>query len=168
MSKIDGIFVDLDGTLIDFTKKAIEIAGFVPDHEPHNKEKRKVFWAKIGAHVKRGGRFFAEMDMLHDGPKLWAYLLEVSVPKRICSATGHLKGAAEEKHELVTRHLGAEYAETAIFVRNGDDKALHAKPTHVLIDDRPKVLKPWIDAGGVGILHVSAADTIKQLKELGL
>jgi hypothetical protein len=37
-----------------------------------------------------------------------------------------------------------------------------------LIDDRADNIQRWKDAGGVGVLHTSAADTIQQLKELGL
>jgi hypothetical protein len=35
-----------------------------------------------------------------------------------------------------------------------------------LIDDRQKNIDAWIDAGGIGIVHVSARDTIEQLKLL--
>ena len=34
--------------------------------------------------------------------------------------------------------------------------------------DREKNIKEWRENGGIGILHTSASDTIKQLKELGL
>ena len=36
----------------------------------------------------------------------------------------------------------------------------------VLIDDRQKNIDAWIEAGGIGILHTSAANTINQLKAL--
>ena len=37
-----------------------------------------------------------------------------------------------------------------------------------LIDDLENTINEWNDKGGIGILHTSAADTIKQLKDLGL
>ena len=37
-----------------------------------------------------------------------------------------------------------------------------------LIDDRKSNIDQWIASGGIGILHTSAADTIQQLKNLGL
>ena len=37
---------------------------------------------------------------------------------------------------------------------------------YVLIDDRPKNIEAWENAGGIVILHTSAADTIEQLKKL--
>jgi len=36
---------------------------------------------------------------------------------------------------------------------------------NILIDDTANKLNPWMEKGGIGILHVSAADTIRQLKE---
>ena len=37
---------------------------------------------------------------------------------------------------------------------------------NVLIDDEPKNIEAWEDAGGIGILHTSAKETINKLKEL--
>jgi hypothetical protein len=37
-----------------------------------------------------------------------------------------------------------------------------------LLTDREDNINQWRDKGGIGIFHTSAADTIKQLKELGL
>jgi len=35
-------------------------------------------------------------------------------------------------------------------------------------DDRESNIDQWRAAGGIGILHTSASDTIRQLKKLGL
>jgi hypothetical protein len=47
-------------------------------------------------------------------------------------------------------------------------KVEFAAPNHILIDDRADTINSWNAAGGVGILHTSAANTISQLKKLGL
>ena len=47
-------------------------------------------------------------------------------------------------------------------------KQNYAAPNHILIDDRKSNIDQWIAAGGIGILHTSASDTISQLKKLGL
>ena len=51
-----------------------------------------------------------------------------------------------------------------IFLVKGDN--VYAQKKNVLIDDRPKNIEAWEAAGGIGILHTSAADTIDQLKKL--
>ena len=43
-----------------------------------------------------------------------------------------------------------------------------AAPNNILIDDKPSTIDSWNAAGGIGILHTSAANTISQLKKLGL
>ena len=55
-----------------------------------------------------------------------------------------------------------------IVVDGGKEKYQYAAPNHILIDDRLVSIEPWVNAGGIGILHTSAVDTIEQLKELGL
>jgi len=47
-------------------------------------------------------------------------------------------------------------------------KKNYAAPNHILIDDRESNIDQWRAAGGIGILHTSAAGTIQQLKKLGL
>ena len=45
---------------------------------------------------------------------------------------------------------------------------MYAKPNRILIDDYSETIERWRAAGGKGILHTSADDTIKQLKMYGL
>ena len=46
------------------------------------------------------------------------------------------------------------------------DKALFCKPGDLLIDDWKKYRHLWLKAGGRWITHTSAAETIRQLKEI--
>lgn len=163
--QVAAIFCDLDGVLVDFAKKAREVAGVVPDDQPENKSVRNAFWKAIGHHVAKGEKFFSVMDKMSDADQLWKHITGLDVPVRICSATGHIKGAKDEKRTWVETHLGDDVADSAIFVRKGEDKADYATPTSLLIDDRKKVIDAWTAAGGIGILHTDAASTIEKLKE---
>lgn len=162
------VYIDLDGVLIDFEKKALEIAGYLPEYstDATKKKLRGDFWKMIAIHVKKGGKFFEEMDMMDDAPVLWDYIKHRD--PIICSATGHIRGAKDEKRASVRAKLGDDVANRAQFVRDASQKGEHAAPGRVLIDDRQKALDSFIAAGGMGILHTSAADTIAQLRELGL
>lgn len=162
------IYSDLDGVLVDFEKKALEIAGYLPEYstDPTKKKLRGDFWKLVAIHVKKGKKFFEAMDWMPDGQVLWNYIKHRS-PK-ICSATGHITGAKEEKRAWVRSKIDNETADSAKFVRDASEKGEHAAPGRILIDDRQKALDSWTAAGGLGILHTSAEDTIAQLKELGL
>ncbi len=48
------------------------------------------------------------------------------------------------------------------------NKQLFSDTNRILIDDLPNTIDEWNAKGGIGILHTSAANTIKELKKLGL
>ena len=48
------------------------------------------------------------------------------------------------------------------------NKQLFAEPNRILIDDMQKTIDEWNAKGGTGIFHSSAANTITELKKLGL
>jgi hypothetical protein len=127
---------------------------------------KKDFWRKVDRWVKDGNPFFGAMDMMSDAKELWEYVERFD--PFILSATGHVKNAANEKRDWIRKHLGEHYANTAELVTKAPDKANFAGLNCILIDDRAKAINPWIEAGGIGILHVSAQDTIEQLKSYGL
>ena len=74
--------------------------------------------------------------------------------------------AAAEKIRWVMDNLNGY--DQILHTISGADKHKYAAPNHILIDDRDKAILPWRKAGGIGILHTSAADTITQLQKLGL
>lgn len=159
------IFCDLDGVLADFEKMAMKVIGHMPSES--DKQATSKFWADVRAHLDAGHPFFETMDMMPDAQQLWDYI----VPHHpiVLSSTGkRLTGVSEAKYSWVQQHLGDEYAKTALFTPSAQAKAAYAGQNHILIDDRNKAIAPWIAAGGIGILHTSAANTIRQLKELGL
>lgn len=123
-------------------------------------------WKAVERHIKAGNMFFGAMEPMDDAHVLWDYIKHRS--PFILSATGHTQGAAEEKRDWVRRHLGHETANTAVFVRDARNKAEYAQSGWLLIDDRTKAIDPWVEAGGIGILHKNANHTIAQLKELGV
>ena len=46
------------------------------------------------------------------------------------------------------------------------DKFQHASPHSILIDDREKYLNPFMDHGGIGILHKSPQNSMKMLEKI--
>jgi hypothetical protein len=146
--------------LFDFTTHAVKVTGIDVDAANHDKEAKREFWRKAGH------KFFEELDLLPDAMQLWNYVNNHRV--FICSATGNTVNAGPEKRIAVRRHFGEEAADKAILVKHSQDKANYASPTSILIDDRTRSIDPWIAAGGIGILHKSAADTIAQLQKLGI
>jgi hypothetical protein len=63
-------------------------------------------------------------------------------------------------------HLQNSYKKAYFYVRH--QKQLFAGENRILIDDLANTIDEWNAKGGIGILHTSAANTIKELKKLGL
>ena len=63
------------------------------------------------------------------------------------------------------KHLGAHVPVICCPAR---EKYLHAGSGNVLIDDWEKYKDLWVAAGGRWVTHKSAADTARQLSEIGL
>lgn len=170
------VYLDLDGVLADFVKGVKKL---IPDYDDTEYQKdpqyRKKMWDAIGDYTKSGGKHWTELDLMPDAMVLWDYVSRHD-DIEILSATGDTKtneyeyskakyAAEDQKREWVKKHLGD--IKTNI-VHRSPDKAKFAAPTHILIDDMQKSIGPWEEAGGIGILHTSAKDTIKKLKKLGL
>ena len=69
-----------------------------------------------------------------------------------------------DKNEWIKRYVDPTVPVTCTFT--GTQKAAYAYEGSVLIDDRPKNIDAWEKAGGIGIVHTSAKNTINLLKEL--
>lgn len=159
------IFCDLDGVLVNFIKTAVEITGINPENA--DKKDTYRFWARIQKHTTEGLPFFEKMEPMPDAHTLWDYI-KPHDPIILSSTGERIANAAQEKKQWVQRHLGGEAAADAIFTPSAKAKAQYAAPNHILIDDRTKAINPWIEAGGIGILHTSAVSTIQHLKKLGI
>lgn len=152
------IYCDLDGVLADFRKKCINAIGI----DPNDKNKEDEFWEKLKAYGKQGNKIWEDLDMMPDGMDLWNFIKPFN--PIICTASGGFSKAKNEKEAWVSSNLGDP---RTIVVAHSKDKSEHATEKSILIDDQEKSINPWILKGGIGILHISAADTINKLKKLG-
>ncbi|MDX1700382.1 MAG: hypothetical protein R3250_07175, partial [Melioribacteraceae bacterium] len=70
------------------------------------------------------------------------------------------------KERWVRRELGPSWLENNFIPVGSGGKTKYAKPNAILIDDYDTNVDPFIEAGGQGIVHKNADDTIRQLKKL--
>lgn len=156
------LYVDLDGVMADLDKHVKAISG---KSFEELRASGSGFTEFVKSERDQGHSVFDQLDPMPDAHQLWNYI--VKYEPDILTATGHpQETAAAEKIRWVYDNLdGFDNIYTTI---SGAHKHKYAAPNHILIDDRDKAILPWRDAGGIGILHTSAADTIAQLKKLGL
>lgn len=157
------IMVDMDGVIADFGKAVKKIMPeFIEGVNEKNKKLDGKMWGKIGKYQKTG-EFWFDLEPMEDAFVLWNFVKPYD--PEILSAYGDPKfGAREQKIKWIAKHLGSTVR--ANLVQRSVDKAVFARPNIILIDDKRKALDPFIAAGGIGILHTSAADSIAQLKAI--
>lgn len=158
------IFCDIDGVLSNFTKHVEDELG-IPDNEERQNDPtlRKAFWDKMNEYHETGGRFWEHLPLMDDAMELWNYIKPYD-PTLITATGGTIDSAAEQKDIWITKHFrGVPYI---ITTQPGEKGSKYAKKNRILIDDRQLEITPWKEHGGIGILHTSAKNTIKQLKKI--
>ncbi len=147
------IYCDMDGVLTDFNKAYFDLTGVDLAGQHLNDEN---FWNPIN---KAGYDFWVSMEWMPDGNDLWEVISKYN--PTLLSAPSRSDDSRVGKFDWVERELpGVE-----LILRSAKRKREFAAPNHILIDDRPDNIQGWIEDGGEGILHTSAAETLKTLKE---
>ena len=160
------IYCDMDGVLVDFDEGYKELTGI--ETKSPKVQISSVFWNTFrrGLENKKMNEkdFWANLKWItEEGNKLWEYIKKYN--PNILSAPSSNPSSEEGKLEWINKNLTNV---KEIFLVPANEKQEFAKPKAILIDDRTSNIEQWRAKGGIGILHTSANETIKQLKELGL
>ncbi len=177
------IYSDMDGVLVDFNARFKDLTGKDPNLYRYISFKRAQknpelskdeiqaqinteFWKPI---TDEGIRYWEGMDWMPDGKKYWNYIKKynpklLSAPGKISGSTKEDPNSREGKRKWAEKNLPG----TELVLASAKTKSNYAKENAILIDDFASNIKRWEAAGGIGILHKNANDTIKQLKQLGL
>ena len=154
------LYLDADGVICGFDQHVQKIFGKkVEDFQPKGS-----LWAALTHHDTHVEKFFRNLPKIDDADVLVDFVTAHFKSVKILTACGYTpKDAKEQKIAWFAEH----YPQIeCIVVTKSPDKAAYASPTTVLIDDRSKSIDPWMAAGGIGILHRSADETIETLGRL--
>jgi len=153
------IYCDMDGVLCDFDKRFMEFSNGIPPSEYESKFGKSAFWELIS---KKGVGFWVGIPWMPDGKQLWNYIKPYN--PSLLSAPSREESSRLGKRLWVRNNIPG----TKLILRQAEQKQEFANPNAILIDDRTSNIQQWRDKGGIGILHTSADETIKQLKKYGL
>jgi FMN phosphatase YigB (HAD superfamily) len=167
------IYCDMDGVLCDFDKGYEDLTKM--STAKANTYPKSFFWnffrKKLGKTPER--IFWSNLPPQPGGPELWKFIAPYK-PNILSAPAIDFKLSQDQqldpkyneaiigKKEWIDKNLynvGEEIFVPAV------QKAKFAAPNHILIDDMEKNITAWEAAGGIGILHKNATDTINTLKE---
>mgnify|MGYP003631153276 FL=1 len=159
------IYVDMDGVVADFDKRFTDLAGMSPS-EFESKNGKNAFWDFID--VKHKLAFWVGIPPMSDAQSLMDYVSKHDYEM--------LTAPSIKKESLMGKGLWIRnWANKGLFpskpkvnYKPAKNKHHFAAPNHILIDDKQSTIDSWNAAGGIGILHTSAGNTINQLKKLEL
>lgn len=153
------IYSDMDGVITDFDTQFEKLSDGISPSEYEKKNSKETFWKLIR---DKGVGFWVGMPWMSDGLEYWNYIKQYN--PTLLSAPSRDESSKLGKRLWVKNNIPG----TKLVLAYAQDKQKYAAPNHILIDDRLSNIEQWRSQGGIGILHTSAANTIQQLKELGL
>jgi hypothetical protein len=149
------IYVDMDGVLTDFESQVKKTIGKPSSElEIHGDD---FFWGEV---KKQGFEFWSKMPQTKDFSTLWNFLKPFN-PSILSAPASRIDFCVDGKKEWIKNNIGTV---RSIFVKASNKKDF-ATSNSILIDDLEKNINDWKDSGGIGILHKSANQTIKELKK---
>jgi 5'(3')-deoxyribonucleotidase len=159
---IQKIYLDMDGVLADFHSRYIELFSSTPKDSRDN----KLFSPQWKEFVKT--EQFKTLDWWKDGEyfldNIRLLQLQYGFDVEILSSSG-----GERYHDLVVKQKlfwlnekGITY--NANIVSGRKKKKEYAASNNILVDDTEDVIDDFNAAGGIGLLHVDADETLTKIK----
>jgi hypothetical protein len=151
------LFLDCDGVLADFDLYAEKVFG-LPPRKAEATLGTKRFWCDLQSHDD----FYNRLPLIPDALELYEAVWHLDP----VILTGLPLGdwAEPQKRAWGARH----FPDARMICCMSKDKRNHMQPGDVLVDDWPKYRELWEGAGGIFILHTSAAESIRQLRDVGV
>jgi len=148
----------MDGVLTDFVRSFAAITDDAKITHPAKYHARygDAFWDLL---KDQNIEFWKNLKWMPDGKRTWDFV-KYKNPTILSTPVSGDKKSYEGKEFWIRQHLG-----NIPFILS-DNKEKYARDNAILIDDMERNISKWVAAGGIGILHRSAAETIAKLKEL--
>ncbi|MGH0299320.1 5' nucleotidase, NT5C type [Sinorhizobium meliloti] len=155
------IYLDLDGVLADFDKRACEVLNGECHYRYDFIHGGDALWASLNAVPD----FFRSFDPMPDAHVLWDAVKHLDPVILTALPKTNAGVVDDQKRRWVAAHFGIH---VRVITCETKDKPLHCKPGDILIDDRSVNLNRWNKKGGTFILHSRATFTVAKLKQLGV
>ena len=151
------LFLDCDGVLADFDAAARQLF-HMESRAAQQLLANKEFWRRI----RKSGDFYRKLPLVPDALELYRAVAQLN-PVILTGVP--LGGWAEPQKIAWAAH---HFPSVPTITCASREKFLHMRhPGDVLVDDYLRYKDLWEQAGGIFILHRTARETLRQLKDLG-
>ena len=165
---IEKIYFDMDGVLADFDRGVRELCGMEAfDQGGRSPAEDDIMWDAI----RKVDHFYDRLELMPGAKEMFDAVYGVygdrcEILTGIPKEKRGIVTAAEDKISWMKRILSDKVKVNICYRAEKIDRC--TGPETVLIDDLKKNIDEWQEAGGTGILHVSAEETMKEMKKLGI
>lgn len=162
------IYFDMDGVLADFDRGVSELCGFqIVKQDVADKMSDEEMWNRI----KEVPHFYDKLQPMPGAVELFhavydKYRERCEILTGIPKPRRGVLNAGEDKTKWVRRLLSEDVVVNICFKE--EKVKLCQGADCILIDDLPPNIEAWRSAGGTGILHHNAQETMGILKEMGI
>jgi hypothetical protein len=159
------LYVDMDGVLADFDKSAEAIL------QTNNIYKYEFIWGpdKFWEELNRHPDFFLDLPLMGDARHLWAKIKHLNPDVLTALPRENGERVSTQKRSWISafeRSTGSD--PITVHTCQTKDKPKLCQPGDILIDDRAVNRDAWQKAGGIYVIHTSAANTLTTLRALGV
>lgn len=148
------IYLDCDGVLADFDSAAHKLFGMTGE-QYEDKYGSKQFWTKL-----EGANFFLDLPLMPDAQELYEGVKHLN-PTIL---TGCPRGEWAQPHKVLWARK--HFPLVPVITVKSINKNLYCVPGDILVDDITRYRDRWLEKGGIYVHHTSAADSLRQIREI--
>ena len=158
-------FLDMDGVICDLDRKIQEVFG--TDYAAI--QNKNYLWSKLGDI----DHLFLNLEPMPHYRTLFNYLksleqigsIHLEILTSLPYSTNKLVTAKQDKIDWVRKYLDPDIVVNTV-VGGAKKRNFVKHPGDILLDDMPRNIDKWVEAGGTGILFNNNADAISRIGKI--
>jgi len=163
------LYLDLDGVLVNFDDGYMKLAGKSIIQTAKDEGDK----AARNKYLDAGSQYWENLEWIEGGKEIWNTASSLFNAVYILSSVGTTdpvrgKPVDEGKRRWLKKNIPSIDLSNVFIVGGSHMKKTYSAKNAVLVDDMPKNINEWNQAGGIGILHNSKhyKKTIESLKDI--